>query len=351
MFELGPERITKQLLLNCNSEEAYFSHYLGVNPTGGLFRSPLRDDKNPTCSFYRNKNGELIFKDFGTGYHGNFISVVMTIFKVPYYEALSIIGNDFGIISKAKYQVNQAKIEFDNSVIEQKVETVIQCQVKEYSEDELKWWLRFGITKQTLKLFKVYSVDHVFLNGDVVSSSTTHNPIYGYYFGKDVGRELWKIYYPFRKKFRFMLNNSKLQGAKQLPATGDYVVVTKSMKDVMTLHELGIPAVAPQAESVIITSRQYTALKKRFKYVIFNYDWDRTGITSMIQSRKIYRSICLCFTDKKTYAKDISDYVEKVGLEEARKLVNQTVSELLIGEYDYQFNYYDYANGANRTSS
>lgn len=39
-------------------------HYLGITPKKGLFRSPLRKDINATCSFYRNRKGDLIFKDW-----------------------------------------------------------------------------------------------------------------------------------------------------------------------------------------------------------------------------------------------------------------------------------------------
>jgi len=339
MYEIGPVAITKTVLLNNNSEEKYLSHYLGINPGPGLFKSPLRADRNPTCAFFRNKNGELIFKDFGNGYSGNFINVVMQMFNVPYYKAIDIIANDFGLLDKPKLTKNPPKIEYDGVKIDTKQDTIIQCEIKDYTENELKWWLQFGITRQTLKLYKVFSVDSLFLNGNWFTASSQHNPIYGYYFGKDAGRELWKIYFPMKKKFRFMLNNSKLQGARQLPETGEFVVVTKSLKDVMTLHEFGIPAVAPQAESVIISQRQYNALAKRFKYVIFNYDWDQTGIRSMIQCRQKYKSICLSFTEKATYAKDISDYVAKVGFDKAKELIDVLLEELKLGEYDYQFNY------------
>jgi hypothetical protein len=56
--------ITKEFLLSKYSEETYMTHYLGIPVKKGLFKSPLRGDKTPTCSFFRNKSGELIFKDF-----------------------------------------------------------------------------------------------------------------------------------------------------------------------------------------------------------------------------------------------------------------------------------------------
>lgn len=62
--ETVPIKITQELLLSKNSEETYMEHYLGIPVKKGLFRSPLRKDDNPTCAFYRDKVGRLIFKDF-----------------------------------------------------------------------------------------------------------------------------------------------------------------------------------------------------------------------------------------------------------------------------------------------
>ena len=59
----------------------------------------------------------------------------------------------------------------------------------------------------------------------------------------------------------------------------------------------------------------------------------------MAQCRRKYKSICMSFKDKATYAKDISDYVVKVGIDKAKELVQTLLDELRLGENDYQFNY------------
>lgn len=340
MFVIQPLNATKEMLLARNTEERYFAHYLGINPTKGLFKSPIRQDKNPTCSFYRNKKNELIFKDFGNGFHGNFISVVMEIFKVPYYKALSIIANDFGIIEKPHYEKNEAKIDYDGTVIDEKKETIIQVEVKDYTAKELEWWDKQGISAATLKKFKVFSIKNVFINGQYFCTSSNINPIYGYYFGIKEGRELWKIYFPLKTSYRFLLNTDVLQGLKQIPKAKDkkqeYVVVTKSYKDVMALYELGIPAVAPQAESVILNSRQFDYLNDRFNTVIFNGDWDRAGQRFMIESRKKYPSICLSFKDKTVYGKDMSDFISLHGREKAATLIDRVGKLIRSGRLDYQ---------------
>jgi len=343
IFRIEPERITKQMLLEYHPAEEYMSFYLGIVPDKGLHCNPLRVDKRPTASFYRNKGGELIFKDFQTGFHGNFVDVVMEKFKVDYHKGLRIIANDFGIIKRPSLDKNERAIEYDGSKVDDKGETIIQCEVKEFTKAELKWWNSFGISESTLKHFNVFSVKNLFLNGSYLCSSSPGNPIYGYYFGKEDGRELWKIYFPFKLQFRFLLNTNKLQGAKQLPKSGDIVVVTKSMKDVMTLYELGIPAVAPQAESVIINTNQYNALKKRFKHVIVNGDWDRAGQHFMIESRRRFQCVCLSFTDKCKDAKDISDYVKKFGMDAAKQLIEQVQYQLEAGLLNYHLRYAELA--------
>ena len=63
-----------------------------------------------------------------------------------------------------------------------------------------------------------------------------------------------------------------------LPKTGDYVVVGKALKDVMTLYEYGIPAVAPCSENEFLSDVQYNKLKSRFKHILLLYDNDKPGL-------------------------------------------------------------------------
>lgn len=339
IYQLDPDRITKQLLISLHSEEEYMSFYLGIIPDKSLHCNPLRVDKRPTASFYRSSSGTLIFKDFQTGFHANFVDVVMEKFKVNYNSALRIIANDFNIVAKHNTEKNEAIITYNGQKVEGAGECILQCEIKDFTLRELNWWKSYGITSETLNKFHVFSVKNLFMNGNYLLSSSPGNPAYGYYFGKEGGRELWKIYFPLKLQFRFLLNTNKLQGARQLPPNGDIVVVTKSMKDVMTLYELGIPAVAPQAESVIIRRNQYEALKRRFKHVIFNADWDRAGQRFLIESRKKYGAICLSFTNKEEDGKDISDYVKKHGIKAARALINTVREQLDVGLLNYHLRY------------
>lgn len=317
-------KITKEFLLSKNSEETYMSTYLRVPIKRGLFCSPLRRDNRPTCSFCHSKKGELMYHDFGTGFHENFVGVVMEIHKCSYQEALNVIAEDFGYLSKAEDRP-AVKIKVSNVKLEEKTETLIQIKPKAFSEQELKWWKGFGVTEKTLKKYKVFSCDSIFLNGDYFSSSSPRVPIYGYYCGKKNGQELWRIYFPSKRSFRFLSNVGKsyIQGAKQLPKTGDILLVTKSQKDVMLAYELGIPAIAPCSEVLFLSNKQIQHLKKRFKTIVVCYDTDITGIHNLKQIRVKHPDLHTFFIPRKYGVKDISDFFKKYGEEETRRLAGE----------------------------
>ncbi len=321
--------ITKELLLSKHSQEKYMEHYLGVHVGKGLFRSPLRADTKPTCAFYKSKNGDLLMKDFGGNkFTGNFISVVMEKFQVSYYKALRIIANDFGIIKTPTMKVNAPKIEYSGGILEETKQCQIQIESQNFSEKQLNWWASFGISPNTLKKYRVYSCKNIFLNSNFFGNSTETTPMYGYYGGKKDGIEYWRIYMPTKKTYRFLSNWSRtmIQGAHILPNEGELVVITKSMKDVMLLHELGIPAIAPNSESTFLNAKQLAKLKERFKNVYLFYDNDLAGFSAMNRIRKEHDIKCMWLPRSK--AKDISDYYKKYGKQSTIDLIDEYKSKI-----------------------
>jgi DNA primase len=316
--------ITKEFLLSKNSEETYMSTYLGVPIKKGLQISPLRKDTRPTASFYRNKKGELIFHDFGIGFHDTFIGVVMYLNNCTYSKALQIIAEDFGYIEKTSNR-KPIKVSVSNEVIEEKDDTIIQIEKQNFSDSELNWWNSFGVSQATLKKFKVFSCKSVFLNKTYFCSSSPRSYIFGYYGGKKNGEELWRIYFPQKRSFRFISNWGKtlIQGSKQLPVSGDLLVITKSLKDVMVLHDFGINAVAPCSEVLFLSKKQLEKLQQRFQKIIVFYDNDLPGIRNMRKIKKEYPNLKFFFIPRQYGAKDISDFVKKYGKNKTKTLINE----------------------------
>ena len=321
-FSFQP-KITKELILSRFSEEQLMEYYLHIPVKKGLFRSPLRRDKQPTCSFYRNKSGTLIFKDFATGQHLNIFDVVQSIFRCDYFESLRIIANDFGIVRDNALHKNPGKINLNPIKIKDKEISKIQIEVQEFTDSELKWWGKYGISKDILKCFNVYSCKHVFLNDQLFAESQQHCPIFGYYGKKYQGLELWRCYFPKRTSFRFITNwpSKKIQGYDQLPKKGKLLVITKSMKDSMCLYSCGITACAPNSENLFISDKVLEDLKNRFENIVVLYDNDRPGLYNMAKIRKEHPELTYVFIPKRYGSKDISDFYKDHGRKETLNLI------------------------------
>lgn len=314
--------LTKSFLLEHYSEEQYMSYYLHHPIDKKLFCSPIRKDKNPTCSFYRNKRNELIFHDFGSGQHLNFIGVVEEIYHISYHQALLQIAKDFNLVKS-----NVVNVRHINTIpkFENNGPAKIRVKVKEFTESELKWWKSFGITYKTLKKYHVYSCENVFLNDNLFT--TNSKLTFGYYGGKKNGVELWRIYYSQRKEYRFLTNwpSKKIQGFDQLPKYGDILIITKSMKDVMAMYELGLTACSPNSETQFVTDSVLQQLKERFKHIIVMYDNDRAGLLNMAKLRHLHPELDY-FCIPKEYAKDFTDTYKKYGKVKMIEFIKQVKS-------------------------
>lgn len=313
--------LTKSYLLTKYSEEQYMSYYIQHPINNKIFKSPLRNDKNPTCGFYRNIRGELIFHDFATGQHLNFIGVVRELYHLNYNQALQQIASDFHI--KESNVHNTKYVQYIPKFVD-KGPANIRVKIKEFTESELKWWGSFGISAKTLKKFHVYSCQNVFLNGNLFT--TNSKLTFGYYGGKRNGIELWRIYYSQRKEYRFLTNwpSKKIQGYDQLPKYGNLLVITKSMKDVMSLYEFGITACAPNSETQFVTDSVLEQLQQRFKHIIVFYDNDKSGKYNMAKLRHLYPTLDY-FCIPKGYAKDFTDTYKKFGKQKITRFIIQVL--------------------------
>ena len=323
---LQPE-ITKEFIFSKGiNQESIMQYYTGLDVRSKkLTFSPFRNDNHVTCSFYKSKSNILYLHDFATNEHINCFQVVMKKFNVNYYEALEIIAKDFGLI-EGTHSNKVAPI-----IVKPLKETEssnIQVQIKDYTEEELKWWETFGISKKLLKKYHIYSLQHVFINGQLRFTSSSKCPIYGYYFGKDKnGNEKWKCYFPLKTEYRFLNNLSKkiLQGYHQLPKTGDLLVITKSMKDVVALYGFGIAAVSPNSETLFVDDKKLEEFKQRFKHILVVYDNDRPGLYNMAKIRREHPELNYFYMPW-YLAKDFTDSIKLVGTENMKEYVDEFMS-------------------------
>lgn len=318
MYKLEP---TRELVLSYLTEKEIMEHYLQRKVSfNRLIKDPLRSDARPTAGFYIDFSGRLIFKDFNGSFHGDCFEVVRKRNKntITYFEAITkvyeelILGKELTIIPP------EERVKYEPS------KKLLQVRRRKLCSDDLQYWEHFGISEDTLGIYRVTGLDTLWCNGKIIYSSNILDTGYLY----DFGEEIYKAYFPFRSEYRFITNASRyvLQGYNQLPRKGNLLIITKSLKDVMSLYELGFSAIAPQAESVLISKEQIVELKSRFKKVISVMDFDLAGIRMMNKLKRIYNIRPYTLTNGRFYtidygAKDISDYIKAFSKEEMLKLI------------------------------
>ena len=297
---------TLDWILSKVTEYDIYASYLGEFKVGLIYNSPFREDKNPSFGIYYSKrNQKLLFKDHGTGQCGNVIKFVSLITgKTNYDDILEDIVNHMHITSRTKLDSSKHYIPSQN--------TIIGVVRQDFTETDKKYWSQFNISLETLKMYYVSSIKYYLCNGIVKGIYKDDNPMYAYKVYNH-----FKIYRPLADKYHKWRNNleqNDIQGYEQLPETGELLIITKSLKDVMCLYEMGIPAVSPSSESTFIPNKALEVLKKRFKRILICFDRDNPGIKNM---RKISLKTGLnCFlVHKKFKAKDISDAVKLNGFE------------------------------------
>lgn len=307
--------LTREYILNRVGEEEIFEKY-GVRVVEGMFRSPLRVDRHPTCRFYRSRSGRLILHDFAGHFHGDCFDLVQKLKQCNYPEALTDIAKSFDIIKGDVRQPVASAVD-----IGPKASCQIRIQSMSWDDLHLSWWENYGVDLELLNKFSVTPVKKVWLNESLFYNrefTKGNEPVFAYCFG---GYD-YKIYFPNRETKRFLHNNPDiLQGWNQLQSTGDFVVITKAMKDVICLNMFGIPAIAPMAETSVVSDSVLEILQENFKKVYALYDRDRVGKTALINLRK--RGITPLLMPLGT-TKDFADLCLK-DLSEAKRLAEMFV--------------------------
>jgi hypothetical protein len=314
------------------------------------YSSPFRRDSDPSfCIFRKTKTSgtnEFLFKDFGTGHTGNCFKLISLIYNISYFESLVKVINDFNIdIPKLEINFYMGLSESDdfsfskkeNSLIvtdfvesPTKPITTIHSQWKAWDEGTYQYFSKYGLSIETLKLYRVYPILWANINGKYIVSYTDDNPMYGFYATNLFG-DFIKLYRPlaklrgYGKKFISNYNRDVISGLEQMTYVknlynSDVLIITKSLKDVMVLFELGYCAISPMSETTKLSSRFIDSLKSKFKHIYIFFDNDDTGVNFA----NSYGLDTIFINDVLT--KDISDFVEMYGFYNAKQFMSNAIN-------------------------
>lgn len=297
----------KDILLMLNDYDIY-SYYLGNFKIGKLYNSPLRpDDKNPSFGIYQSKYNILMFKDLGSGQYGNAITFVKLYNHIETEKELE--KELLRIVKK----INPNNILKQNKKYYTPHITNIGIARQPFTDTDINYWNQYNISLNTLNKFQVFSIKYFLCNGTVRGVYKESSPMYAYKV-----YDKFKIYRPLASKYtkwRSNLTNYHVQGLAELPERGgNLLIITKSLKDVMVLYEMGYNAISAASETSFIPIEILNKLKQKWKTILILYDRDSTG---MMKAREYSKSFGLnaFFIHRKFKSKDISDAVKNNGFD------------------------------------
>jgi len=316
------EPATEDVILSKTTEYDIYSYYIGHRLIiGSKFNSPLRKDNNPSFGLFISKTtNSLLFKDQSTGESGNcFKFVQLKCHLGSYREAMNRVSTD---LSLNLLEQSTQGLNVRNNY--KATRTDIKIKRKNFTKTDDNYWMQFNIYRNVLKRYNVYPISHVWLNDNLMSwkySETT--PMYAYQIYNK-----FKIYRPLNSTDEKWMSNctvNNIQGYAQLPETGDLLIITKSLKDVMTLYSLGYTAVSANSENTLIPLKVMNDLRQRFKRIVVFYDNDPSGQKGAKEMAQTY-NVSTVEIPTSYKSKDISDFIKDYDKEKTLDLL-QTLTD------------------------
>lgn len=270
---------------------------------------------NPTertpsmCIYYA--NGGYKFKDFSSGQQGDAINLVQNLFGLSYNRACDQIVMDY---TKQGENYEEPEIK--------KVEKfkVTSHTKRNWNVMDAKFWTQFGIGSTMLEKYNIYPLDEYVLSkseDNGIKEIVIKGPYtYGYFEKSGV---LAKIYRPKDKYLKFMNVSEFIQGIDQLEYNTPTLVICSSMKDGLSLMELGfnVEFIAPNSENSMIPKSRLTALASKYKNIVTLFDNDAAGHMAMEKYREKYNIPGIYLN----LAKDLSDSVRDYGKDRVKQIL------------------------------
>jgi hypothetical protein len=281
-------------------------------------------DKVPSMCVYHH-NGTYRFKDFSSGFQGENVELVQCMFKLQHrWEAANKITCDY------QDYVTSNQQRFVGGTISQDRYKVVDYEMRHWQTHDQKYWSRFHIGSKMLEFYNVvplsyYVMEKIQVDGQVKSFKHANGYIYGYF--KNDGT-LYKIYKPMDKDRKFTKVQNYIQGSEQLTFDKKYLVVTSSLKDLMTFRKLQIKdveVIAPDSENSMLAETTMSKLIRQYKKIFVIFDNDEPGIVAAQRYHTKYNIPYVVLP----LEKDIADSVEVHGIEKTRDLLLTLLKQAL----------------------
>jgi len=277
-------------------------------------------DTQPSMAiFYSPDKNGYIFKDFSSGKGGNGVSLVASMFNMPYNKAISKIIDDYSNRDIGNYE--------ELAIKEESKFKVTSHTQRKWNELDAQFWIPFGIGSKLLAKYNVkplaaYNMSKDSEEGPIDVMIKGQN-VYGYF--KDNG-ELYKLYQPKRVEYKFLNVLPYIQGSEQLTYSKSTLIIASSLKDIMSLRalDLDVETVAPQSENTMLSKSILSSYAVKYKRILTLFDNDKPGHEAMAKYQSKFGIPGLHLN----LSKDISDSIRDHGHALTKKVLTQLLPKI-----------------------
>jgi hypothetical protein len=286
-------------------------------------KSLFNQERTPSMCIYTNKYNTYRYKDFSSGRSGNGIDLVKELYGLTYHQAIQkiiheyndcILKNGCGYESKELKQFSKFKMS--------------SFTKRDWTTKDQYYWTQFNIGSRLLEEHNIYPLDSYVMIKDEDQIEIKGSYLYGY-FKKD--GTLYKIYQPKNQDKKFVKVKSYIQGTEQCKPENKNLLITSSLKDVMSIKSLklsGLNIIAPDSENTMISSADIECWENEYENIILLFDNDEAGIEAMTKYKEKYSFIKLALLP---LSKDVSDSIRDHGAKKVREylvpILNRKINE------------------------
>lgn len=318
------------------SDRDLMKRYMNIDTFPCTMESPLReDDYRPSFSMVE-RRGDVFWRDWGTGEHGNAVSLFARLWHVTYSEALLKISMDtnnripkFNLVHRIRGKIHLVS------------GSTIEVKVREWKDWDREFWSSFGIPEKFATWCNVYPISHAFFTKEIDRRKQTvtvpmDKYAYAYFEWKD-GKESIKLYQPYSESMKWLSkhDSSVWDLWKQVMAfarckSSKELIITSSRKDSMCLwYNLRVPSMSMQGEGYLPKPQVMKEILDTFDNVYIWYDNDfkhkndnpgQDNARKLIELYPSLKNICI---PTELQCKDPSDLVKTLGVKQLKQVWKQ----------------------------
>lgn len=310
------------VLKHTNGGYSVFINEIPGFSLGKSFCSPIRRDRNPSCSIVH-KGGIWFMRDFSTGENFTALQLVQKKYGLSFLDAVNKMAQEYGLMEMLNQSYSMQPLQSPPEYEENEIQ--ISFIDRKWRKEHYQFWDGTEVGDGHCRRYNTFAVKDLAINRRRVNIG--EREVVWAYYAEDIQKA--KIYFPERprKEGERFKTNIKGQYLWNLSSTQECekLIVHKSMKDLLVSSMIFPCNIATQNESQYIFDNELVEyLQKLSGNIYICYGSDDQGAKESIEITK--KNKWKWVNTPKKYLPEINDIFSMAkiyGIESIQNLYKQ----------------------------